>query len=183
MRDKNIMGLDITAYGQLTELDCVFDAEGEPIHPETRQPLDYDLRAYVNPDFPGREGAIKDKGVYSALAAFGFGAGGYGRYNAWRNDLAELAGYPKRPVEKYGNIQHRHDQGAWEAESGPFWELINFSDCGGVIGAEVSAKLAKDFAEHQAKADTHEIEWFRDSYSDWRKAFDLAAQDGAVHFH
>lgn len=48
------MGLDITAYRKLTKIDAVFDADGEPIDPNTRESIDYDLHAYLNPDFPGR---------------------------------------------------------------------------------------------------------------------------------
>lgn len=179
------MGLDITAYKQLTKIDCVFDAQGEPIHPETREELKYDFRAYVSTGFPGRAGMIEDRAIYSAVDRHGFRAGSYGGYNQWRDELAKLAGYPAKPVDRYntGNVQQRHDQGAWDADSGPFWELINFSDCEGVIGSEVSAKLAKDFAEHQGAADAHEDEYFRERYKEWRKAFEMASDNGAVDFH
>ena len=179
------MGLDISAYKQLTKIDCVFDADGDPIHPQTHEALDYDLRAHINTDFPGRNGTIEDRAIYSASESFYFCAGGYGGYNAWRNELAKLAGYPARPYDRYktGNFQQRHDQGAWEADSGPFWELINFSDCEGVIGPEVAAKLAKDFADHQAKADAHTDLGFLESYNEWRKAVEMAAENGAVDFH
>lgn len=179
------MGLDISAFKQLTKIDCVFDAEGEPIHPETREALDYDFRAHVNPDFPGRNGSTENLAIYRAGDSFGFRAGGYGGYNAWRNELAKLAAYPAKPFDRYktGDVQQRHDQGAWEADSGPFWELINFSDCEGVIGAEVAAKLAKDFADHQEKADAHTDLRFLESYNEWRKAFEMAADNGAVDFH
>lgn len=179
------MGLDITAHKQLSKIDCVFDASGNPIHPETREELDFAFQASVHNDFPGRSGSVEDGAFYNAGDSFGFRAGSYGGYNAWRNELAKLAGYPARPFDRFGtgNVQQRHDQGAWEAASGPFWELINFSDCEGVIGPEVSAKLAKDFADHQEKADQHESEYFRESYSDWRKAFEMASDNGAVDFH
>ena len=39
-----------------------------------------------------------------------------------------------------------------EKEGLPFVELINFSDCEGVIGPEVAAKLAKDFADYEFSA-------------------------------
>ena len=61
--------------------------------------------------------------------------------------------------------------------------MINFSDCEGVIGPKTSAKLAKDFAEFQAQADAHPDDWFRDLYTTWRRAFELASDDGAVGFH
>lgn len=178
------MGLDITAYRQLKKIDCVFDEDGEPIDPTTREPLEecY-LRAWVNPDFPGRADDIEDKGVYLSEDSFGFRAGSYGGYNHWRRTLAELAGYPAAPFTRFGTTEMRHDAGAWAADSGPFWELINFSDCEGVIGATASAKLAADFAAHQDKADAHADERFRAKYAEFRQAFEMAADGGAVEFH
>lgn len=179
------MGLDITAYSKVKKIECHFDAEGDPIDKVTGDYLDYDFRAYANPDFPGRNGSIEHNAIYEADDCFGFRAGGYGGYNGWREELAKLAAYPAKPHDRYGtgNIQHRHDEGAWQATAGPFWELINFSDCEGVIGPETSKKLAQDFADHQSKADAHQDEWFRDRYADWRKAFEMASDDGAVSFH
>jgi hypothetical protein len=178
------MGLDITAYRGLTNMDCVFDADCEPINPTTREPLD-GVMFYVNDDFQGRNGSVEHKVFYGAADSFGFCAGGYGGYNAWRNSLAELAGYGAVPVDRHntGNVELRHDEAAWQVGGGPFWELINFSDCEGVIGTEVSAKLAADFAAFQEKADAHANEYFRSKYAEFRKAFEMAADCGAVQFH
>lgn len=179
------MGLDITAHSRITRIEGPFDADGEPVDAVTGEPVDYAFRAYVNPDFNGREGDIKNDGIYVAEASRGFCAGSYGGYNAWRNELAKLGGYPEKSVDRYktGNVQFRHDEGAWAAESGPFWELINFSDCEGVIGSEVAAKLANDFAEYQEKAEATQNDFFIARYNDWRKAFEMAADNGAVDFH
>lgn len=183
------MGLDITALRNIIEIDCVFDEDGEPINPVTREEIDYDLRVYVNPDFPGRADDITGK-IYSAEEGTGFRAGSYSGYNAWRNELAKLAGYPSVEVDRYrtGNFQTRHDYGAFAAAEGPFWETINFSDCEGVIGAKVSAKLAADFAEWDDRARAHDAgtDWngrFYELYTEWRKAYEMAAQNGAVWFH
>jgi len=180
------MGLDITAYRKLTKLDAVFDADGDPINPETREALDYDLKVYANFDFPGREDGLEDRAVYSAEDSMGFRAGSYGGYNAWREELAKLAGYPLTDYTIYGRTERRHDAGAWAASAGPFWELINFSDCEGIIGPVVSEKLAKDFAEFDERAKAHAAsrnDWFYPLYQTWRQAFDMAADGGAVDFH
>lgn len=176
------MGLAITAYKGLTKIDCVFDADREPIDPETREAIDYDFMSYVNPDFPERAEGIESRVVYKADDSVSFRAGSYGRYNAWREELAKLAGYPAVAYERYGQTSMRHDAGAWAALSGPFHELINFSDCEGVIGPVVSAKLAQDFADFQEKADSHNDEYFRSRYANWRQAFEMAAINGAVDF-
>lgn len=176
------MGLDITAYRNLTKAtdkDDAFDSEGELRWDEGWE------RFYVNPDFPGRAGDIDDGAAYRAEDSFGFRAGSYSGYSLWREHLAALAGYRASVVagDDYSE-RFPHSRGVHvDPKPGPFVELINFSDCEGVIGAAVSAKLARDFAEYQAKADQHPDEWFRDRYAMWRKAFEMAADNGAVAFH
>jgi hypothetical protein len=180
------MGLDVSAYSNLKKIDCVYDVDGEPIDKVTNDPISVPyFRVYVNYDFPGREEGVEHKSIYSYQDYFDDIGMGYGRYNAWRNYLAKIAGYPAVPVDKYktGNIQYKNDQGAWNADSGPFWELINFSDCKGVIGPVVSKKLAKDFADYQKIVDGLSDEYFKTQYSNFRKAFEIASNDGAVDFH
>lgn len=182
------MGLDITAYRKLTKLNAVFNADGEPIDPETHEPLDDYVQFYVNSDFPGRNGSIEHKAVYSYSDSHDFRAGSYGSYNNWRERLAELADYPAvehETVTGYApSRQIRRDAAAWRGlcEGKPFVELVNFSDCEGVIGPEVSAKLANDFADFDERAKATGDEWFYDRYCDWRKAFEMASDDGAVKF-
>lgn len=173
------MGLDITAYKKITPLDAVFDQDGDPIDPKTREPLEGDyFHMCENPHYTERADGLA-RGLYAYEDATGFRAGSYSGYSQWRDQLAELAGYAAAPREDH----HKHSASAWDAESGPFWELINFSDCEGTIGPKTSAKLAKDFADHQAKADAHESERFRSLYGQWRVAFEMATDEGAVDFH
>jgi len=84
-------------------------------------------------DWPGRAAGIPDADVaYSFADKQRFRAGSYSGYGEWRNSLATVAGF-------------RSARHAWEnAHSGPFFELLNFADNDGVIGPEVSAKLARD---------------------------------------
>lgn len=168
------MGLDITAYGKIQRI--------EP-QPEYEDTPDDVARLYVNPDFPGRADDIED-GYYTYGTSHDFAAGSYGGYNVWRNQLAELAGYPAvRHEAGYKPPEMSHAAAAWEVDAGPFWELIHFADNEGCIGTAVSAKLAKDFAEFQSKADAHPDGLFWSRYAEWRRAFELAADGGAVDFH
>lgn len=178
------MGLDVNAYSGCAKLDVVFDANGEPIDPNTRKLIDYDkyIRIYLNPDFPGRANEFEDKAFYSYKNSASINCGAYSRYNRWRDDLAKLAGYPVGQYEQYGTKYDSHCVPCWTGETGPFSELINFSDCEGVIGASVSKKLAADFAEFQTKANAHHDEYFRKKYTEWRTAFDLASDSGCVRF-
>lgn len=174
------MGLDVTAYRKLTPAkgNEAFDKTGELKYKDNW------TRFYKNLDFPGRADDIQDGHAYKYEDSEYFNAGGYGSYNRWRDQLAELAGYQLTEYMQYNSQeQQSHAAACWEGAEGPFSELINFSDCEGVIGASVSAKLAKDFANFQAKADTHQDEPFRNKYAKWRKAFEMAADGGAVRFY
>lgn len=178
------MGLDITAHQNVTFVDCVFDAGGDAIDPVSREYLDDVRLINVNRDFPSRSDELKDGACFTSDKAYGFRAGSYSGYNWWREELAKLAGYPL--VEYHDGIragQMRHDAGAWKSTGGPFWELILFSDCEGCVGPKTSDKLAKDFADFQERADKHEDDRWRALYAEWRKAFEMASQNGLVDFH
>lgn len=170
------MGLDISAYRQLKKApDAELDDDGYPrdwarfIH-FTEQGI-----ASMEQQWPGRSEGVSP-GVYSYAESLHFRAGSYGGYNHWRDWLARLAGW-------------KSDRGCWDdpKAGGPFFELINFSDAEGIIGPVVAAKLAKDFAEHQQKAESvssgEDGEYYIKKYNEWRKAFEMAADGGAVDFH
>lgn len=161
------MGLDITAYRQLRTADgAIVDEDGYPVD---------DKQVKINPAYTAEP--FRDRcadvvaGVYEYAETLGFRAGSYSGYNEWRRGLAALVGTTTEAV--------------WSGMNGdsPFAELINFSDCEGVIGPKVSAKLAVDFAEWQAKADTHADAYWRGRYAEWRKAFEMGADGGVVEFH
>ena len=184
------MGLDITAYSKITLLDAVFDADGEPIDPATRQPITGDYtRAWVTSEFPGRADDIIHRGVYAYDESLGVRAGSYSGYNRWRENLAELAGYPAVPYERVPgyspSIAHRHDAGCWRSDGGPFYELICFSDCEGVLGTDTCRKLLGDFDEYDSKAATYtgDSTYFYEKYREWRAAMALAADGGMISFH
>ena len=167
------MGLDITAYRKLeatvpagTAIDDVAAADMDDRFFVRAHHL-----AWVEATWPGRAEGLTT-GLFRFAEAFSFGAGSYGGYNHWRDWLAHIAGFKSA------------DQ-VWEKKpQGPFVELINFADNEGFIGPVVSAKLAKDFAEHQAKVDALELdEDYQRAYSNWRKAFEMAADGGAIEFH
>jgi hypothetical protein len=178
------MGLDITAYNRIEKIDCVYDEDGGPIDPVTRAVIEGDVfQAYLNDNFPGRADEMVDKGCYTYEKSIGLRAGSYGGYNSWRDQLAELAGYPKGQYEQYSRQWDSHCVACWNGATGPFSELINFSDCEGIIGPSVSKKLAADFAEFQTRADALVDERFAAKYREWRAAFELAADGGCVQFH
>ena len=168
------MGLDITAYSRLSKV-------ADPVM-EDECPVDWENQFHAHPasmsfteeNWPGRSAGVESGAVYTFAKKFGFRAGSYSGYGEWRRMLAAFAG-----VEDIDE--------AWrEPKEGPFIELINFANNEGIIGPTVAAKLAKDFAEHQARADDFgddDGDWWREQYAKWRQAFEMAADGGAVEFH
>src|SRR4051812_6000725 len=169
------MGLDITAYRCIEKIACASPDE-----------CDHD-RLWVNTDFAQRADGLTD-GCYRSAEEFAFRAGSYSGYSIWRNQLAALAEYPataNRTDSYY--VTYPFSSSAWtmpdETAGLPFYELINFSDCEGVIGPETSKKLAADFAAFDEEASAAFDEYSYGKYRDWRKAFELASHGGAVQFH
>ena len=169
------MGLDIDYYERVAYLDP--------------QPSDdeYDAlwetgarRLYAEPNFPGRNDDLKD-GVYLVGGEQGnFRAGSYsGGYNRWREALS-LAAHGVMP-----EVIWKGEEGdGWEHR--PFFELLHFSDCEGVLGPQTCARLAADFVEMRETVlpkwdpDDPNESYYREKYDEWQHAFEIAANTGAV---
>lgn len=168
------MGLDITAYSNLSPApDEEVDEDGFPKLYDKYARADQETIDHTERNWPGRtEGLLA--GIYSYSEAYKFKAGSYGGYNAWRSELSVV-------------MTGLEAEDIWKSEAAkttaPFYELISFSDCEGFIGPSVAAKLAGDFASHQAKATATGDDYFIARYADWRRAFELAADRGFVDFH
>lgn len=176
------MGLDISAYKL-----------GEPIDPKSPDFDENDdgyVHVWQHPHFSDRLGGTKE-GYYKNLGERYVWGKPYSYYNRWRNLLAKMAGYPKTKYKQDGMTLEGYDAGAWDKESGPFWELINFADNEGCFASAIAAKLAKDFEEFDAKAKVFGNNQPRggagaDFYKDYqliREAFDFAKDGGLVLFH
>lgn len=157
------MGLDIIAFQNLEELcDTPLDENGDPIRVEKGWSPSVSMEVSER-YFPGRgEGLNADK-TYLYESTFGFRAGSYSGYNWWRSHLELLA------------------------EDEAFEELIDFSDCEGVIGPVVSQKLAQDFQNYEDKAKKYaqtieDGEFWYDCFTKWKNAFEMATKNGAVLF-
>ena len=168
------MGLDVTAYKNAKRLN-EFTAD------EWGEPKDIDsVQAYIA-DFKERAGNITD-GYYTYDDSYGFRAGSYSGYNNWRDELARLAGYQNTKYDEHGYERESHAAGAWKLDGGPFWELINFSDCEGILGTEVCKKLLADFIEYDEKAKSFDS-YFYERYKEWTEGMKYAADNGFFDFH
>ena len=174
------MGLDITYISKVVKSsynqDALDDVDG--------------FSTNCNNNFDYQLGSLKKFSIYglSSESEQGyFRAGSYSGYNHWRNELAIMAGYDGA-------------QGVWNdfnnnlrylklkklsgelAQLKPFYELIHFSDCDGLIGPEICKKLYQDFVNFEDKA-KKEDENFYELYLMWKEAFRVASDGGLVCFH
>lgn len=165
------MGLDIS-YMSKAKLEMPYNADQDDWHDEA------DERGlttiYPNPDFAeiGQDDGL-ERGAYSGEREGGFRAGSYSGYNRWREQLSMMA-LGVMPTVVWNNPD--------EFGGRPFYEIVHFSDCEGVIGPKTSAKLAKDFEDHLDKARSDLDEYSFGKYEEWLKAFQTAADDGLVRF-
>ena len=180
------MGLDIVAVNRITRINCNLDAKGWPIDPVTGVRLDYEtfFRGFQNPHFPGVAEEIEQGAFYGFEKSVSFNAGSYFSYSEWRDQLAALAGWPKSEFWDYAKDRwaESHCACCWAGETGPFSDLIDFSDCSGLLGASEAARLASDFARYQSLANQHEDEDLCYLYNKWRAACELAADQGCIIF-
>jgi hypothetical protein len=160
------MGLDITAYSRLQFLRRRAGDDND----------DYDWSGHecslwIEPAFVAQADGMQE-GIYRFGEKFDFRAGSYGGYNHWRDQLCVMThGVPAQTL--------------WDkpANYPAFSELINFSDCEGLIGPKTSGKLLHDFEAHLDKAERMDPPYFLASYLEWVDAFRLAANGGAIKFH
>ncbi|MGF2164653.1 hypothetical protein [Enterococcus avium] len=152
------MGLDIEAYKKMKKVAYPErDVDGGLVDWENLVEIDQDTLDYVEKHFKGRTHGL-EQGVYSSEESYHFRAGAYSYYNRFRSRLEEIA----------SNSQ--------------LFELIMFSDCEGYIGATVSKKLAKDFRDLELQAREQLDDSDLETFLDFKKAFELASEDGCVEF-
>ena len=176
------MGLDITAYSNIKRLDAFLNDDGDAVYSGTDEAVkERYFHIWKNPSFPGRADDLVDDAIYTFEDCIGHGIG-YGGYYWWRNELAGLAGYPVSEHTVSFGKENNHFGGALNAESGPFYELINFSDCEGVIGAVVATKLLADFNTFNDQAEEIGGQFF-EQFKHWKAAMKMASNNGCISFH
>lgn len=176
------MGLDITAYSNIKRLKAHLNDDGEAIYDSTGEEIkERYFYVWKNPSFPGRADELVDGGVYTYEKSVGHGMG-YGGYYWWRNDLAGSAGYPVKEYDAAFGKETSYFGGVINSEGGPFYELINFSDCEGAIDASIAKKLLADFKSFNDKAEEIGGAFF-ENYKHWQSAMEIASNSGCIIFH
>ena len=178
------MGLDISYYSNVVKSKHQEESDDYDLYDIN------DLFTY-NPYFKYQLGSLENNTWYSKTVSSvsdGFCAGSYSSYNYWRNDLAIMSGYGS--AENVFNSWLKNERyikllklNGSEIKMKPFYELINFSDAEGTIGPEVSAKLYQDFVDFDESAKKYSDKYFYKKYCEWKEAFRVASDNGAVNFH
>lgn len=163
------MGLDIIAYSKLKK-DEYLSAMSE----EDREDLDINclimspVLTEIDEAFPGRAEPLKYNGdIYTCGSYKEYSIGSYGTY-----------GWFRRALE------------AFSENRDCFNELIDFSDCEGVIGSVASEKLYEDFSSNaesfeqwvKREFDAYDSELLLQMYRKFESAFEIAKDGGAVEF-
>lgn len=172
------MGLDVTAYKDVKVItEQQYDAAHE---------LGGDGKAgyaHGSCDFPGRgEGLVAD----DSQAHFAYEdsqhcfSAGYGRYSGFRDALALMLGFRGNPNAPRHSFMATPTYAACITGSGPFWEMIAFSDCEGVLGPVVCRKLAQDFVQYDAEAHAGMTEEHYRWYAQIREGFVFAGENGCM---
>jgi hypothetical protein len=161
------MGLDISACSKINKTDnldeaTIFIYRGEP---HTDQAKDIEKGTYIE----DRE-----------AEKFSFRAGTYSGYGVFRNLLSQIVlGAESKTV--WVNEDRYMDK--------PFFEIINFSDCEGNFGPQMSAKLHKDFIEHRdifhekVKSQNPYEGYYESVYDNFMNGFRIASKGGILSFH
>ena len=152
------MGLDVTAMSKI----AIDKVDGEP--------------SLYSVGFPQSNMEKFEDEPITYEQAHSFRAGSYSGYNAMRRELCELInGIPPE-------VLWAHEDGP-EWHKKPFYWLINFSDCEGYIGTDYCKILLKDCEDHWDTIQIKGSDYLKDVMNDFRKAFELGADDGVVKFH
>ena len=167
------MGLDIIAISQLKYSDDQSESNLTSVYCTIADGFEERMK--------GMGEGYWDSTEYSETHSFR--AGSYSGYSAWRDWLGKTF-----LEENADSIWKNYEE--MEKDHLPFIELINFSDCEGTIGPNVSMKLYEDFYRYSSeitkirKIDSagSDISWYTEQYDNWMRAFFLGAQKGAVIF-
>lgn len=180
------MGVGIYWYSGLAEFadvasldpDFFNDPEdGGSFNGDSKRQL---VQLNANSDFPGYEGELRDKTIYHYESNGRACGTSYSWYNKWRNGLAQLIGMES--AKEVWDLAQTADMYSSYITETPFYRLIHFSNCEGFIGYPHTEKLYKDFQDYAEKAKTHLDEDWQDFYLTMKKAFEKAANHGAIDF-
>ena len=204
------MGLDITAVSKLKPIEIPDNIEkwSDEYYDWEMEQESSIVNIYTHDAFQEASEGLED-GAYVELGeSFGFRAGSYSGYGTFREWLASAV--MQGVLTQTGGAKSMWETGDGGDYGLPFMEMINFSDAEGAIGPVASKKLYNDFRRYEIDVmnwmdekyltqtpitspdwrdeedkplDKGDFEWFQARYKDWKNAFRIASDNGAVIFH
>lgn len=167
------MGLDIVAYSNIQ-----FSSEMETL--SDILPGVEEQTIWVNPDFKEHApdipvgGDNRVKGFFTEETnSMSFRAGSYSTYASFRKKLCRIL-YDTDPSMIWAEPEKWKDK--------PFYYLINFSDCEGIISSSICKVLLNDFLT--LKRDEYKwiqlSEWDQEICNDFIEALEIASIDGFI---
>lgn len=168
------MGLDIRVYSRLRKdekLTNKLNKKASHLDYEGDEFIMYPQLSYIEEAFPNRANPLKYNGdAYDYEECISFCIGSYGTYNQFRSTL---------------------DAFADKVDSQLFDDLIDFSDCEGVIGCVLCERLYNAFVYYEDEYEEYvdnlsDNELFSDIlmgiYHKFKQAFRIGKDGGAVEF-
>jgi len=161
------MGLNIIAVNKIKKVADFYE-KIENIKIEDEKKL---IRVKVNAFFSSHDNL--ESGIYVYEGDEIEFSGPYSEYSAFRNILANIA-HSVNCAEIWANCDIY--------KNGAFYELIDFSDCEGVIGPISASKLLLDFKKYREDFYKISNKWDCENYENWIIALDIASSDGMIIF-
>ena len=182
------MGLDIMAISNLekkVKLDERVKALSWQLRPKVKKTrIKIDATPYGKPHGGYNKCEDMEGGKYAETdltTEHHFRAGSYGGYNTFRRYLSK--GVIGVDVEAVWTFPDTY-------KDAPMFEMVNFSDCEGILGTGVCKKLHPQFVKNREKfenylrgqfgTDQEALEWQMSTYDDFTEAFRLGAENGIV---
>jgi hypothetical protein len=166
------MGLDVSVYQNNKVLDINEDDED----------YDYDFHAFAQEEeWEDRIKNLEKDRFYEGDQVAHLVSYPYSSHNRFREELIRLIGRSDLLYPHDGKIN-------WDKlhpeKNLPFYELIYFSDCEGVLDWQTSEKLYNDFKNHEFFAN----QFFKEEesnlrrFNNWMETFELGKDNGVVVF-
>lgn len=166
------MGLDVSVYQNYRVLDINEDDDD----------YDYNFNALsLEDEWEDRMKNLEKGKYYAGDRVAHLISYPYSSHNRFREQLIRLIGRSDLLLSHDGTID-------WEAlypeKNLPFYELVYFSDCEGVLDWETSEKLYNDFKNHEflAKQVFKNEEYNLRRFNEWMETFELGKNKGVVVF-
>jgi hypothetical protein len=183
------MSLDFYAYSNVIFQKNIFydNKKNMIVDKSGSQHPDFKLCkvAFVSDDFYYHSNGITNNSVFKYDQIFHYNFKDSEYYGEWRNTLSKILQYNPSKSKKYKKIAYT--LGAFDYDSGPFLNLICFSDCDGLINSNYCKEIYNDFVKYTKYVSDMpdeqfimDKETFIEIYDNIKKCFEIGSTNGLV---